>query len=75
VRSIDLAWRIRVRPRDEIGDLLAWLNTFLDNLVTRQETERELVRAKEADEAASRAKSMRSVHGEFLRSPSRELVE
>jgi two-component system, sensor histidine kinase and response regulator len=42
---------------DEIGDLTRWFNTFLDSLQAKRRTEEELVRAKEAAEAANQAKS------------------
>lgn len=38
---------------DEIGELLRWFNTFLDSLEAREQAEKEVLRAKEAAEAAN----------------------
>ncbi len=65
--TIDWSMRFRTARRDEIGELMGWFDAFLDNLEAKRCTDRELVRAKEAAEAASQAK------GEFLANMSHEL--
>lgn len=45
--------RFPVDRTDEIGELLRWFNTFLDSLEAREQTEKELLRAKESAEAAN----------------------
>ena len=56
-----------IRSNDEIGDLTRWFNTFLESLAEKQQAEAELVKAKDAAEAANYAK------GEFLANMSHEI--
>jgi signal transduction histidine kinase/ActR/RegA family two-component response regulator len=56
-----------LRSNDEIGDLTRWFNTFLESLAEKQQAEAELVKAKDAAEAANYAK------GEFLANMSHEI--
>jgi signal transduction histidine kinase/DNA-binding response OmpR family regulator len=65
--TIDWNLRLDDERRDEIGELNHWFNVFLENLRDKQRTEQELLEAKEAAEAASRAKS------EFLANVSHEI--
>ncbi len=55
------------KRKDEVGELVRAFDAFVDNLAARQAAEQELVRAKEAAEAASQAKS------EFLANVSHEI--
>jgi two-component system sensor histidine kinase/response regulator len=65
--TIDWSMRLRTTRHDEIGELMRWFDAFLDNLEAKRRIDKELVRAKEAAEAASQAK------GEFLANMSHEL--
>ncbi|MFN8467182.1 MAG: ATP-binding protein [Caldilineaceae bacterium] len=68
--SAELAAEVHTLPekrQDEVGELVRAFDAFVDNLAARQAAEQELVRAKEAAEAASQAKS------EFLANVSHEI--
>jgi signal transduction histidine kinase/CheY-like chemotaxis protein len=65
--ELDKTHPLKVRSQDEIGDLTRWFNVFLDSLAEKQQTERELIAARNAAEAANRAK------GEFLANMSHEI--
>ncbi len=68
--AAELAAEVHTLPekrQDEVGELVRAFDAFVDNLAARQAAEQELVRAKEAAEAASQAKS------EFLANVSHEI--
>lgn len=55
--TIDYRNKLPVNSMDEIGELCRWYNVFLESLEIKQQTERELLIAKEAAESANVAKS------------------
>ena len=66
----ELSAEMRTLPekrQDEVGELVRAFEAFVDNLAARRAAEQELLRAKEAAEAASQAKS------EFLANVSHEI--
>jgi signal transduction histidine kinase/CheY-like chemotaxis protein len=69
IQDDDADWSMRFETSrsDEIGELMRWFDTFLDNLEARRSAEKEMVRAKEAAAAAVQAK------GTFLANMSHEL--
>ncbi len=65
--SIDWQARFESERGDEIGELMRWFDTFMDNLADKRAAEEALIRAKEAAEAANQAKGL------FLANMSHEL--
>ncbi|MCW2278399.1 hybrid sensor histidine kinase/response regulator [Heliophilum fasciatum] len=43
--TIDYETRLKEGPRDEIGELIRWFNTFLDSLAEKKKTDEELLQA------------------------------
>ena len=69
IQRDDADWSMRFDSNrsDEIGELMSWFDAFLDNQEARRRAEKEMLRAKEAAEAAMQAK------GTFLANMSHEL--
>jgi signal transduction histidine kinase/CheY-like chemotaxis protein len=65
--AFDWHTRLDEKRAGEIGELMRWFNTFLNSMEEKNLAEQELVHAKEAAEAANRAKSV------FLANMSHEL--
>ncbi|MBN1933703.1 MAG: response regulator [Anaerolineae bacterium] len=65
--TFDWQFRLMTFRSDEIGELFRWFNAFLDSMAIQRQTEQALLQAKDAAEAANRAKSV------FLASISHEL--
>jgi signal transduction histidine kinase/CheY-like chemotaxis protein len=63
----DLSQPLVVRHKDEIGELVKWFNTFIRNLIERDEVLQELKQAKDAAVQANSAKDV------FLANVSHEL--
>jgi two-component system sensor histidine kinase/response regulator len=83
IQEDDADWSMRFETSrsDEIGELMRWVDAFLENQAARRRAEKELLRAKEAAEAAKEvaeaamkaAEAAMEAKGTFLANMSHEL--